>query len=786
MAAAAWGVSSEGARVRENDVEFLTLLWSLSNDELMALSNLKIQYYDQAAPVPSSNYDFLKVLMACKWSVDLALTKIPIYIGLRDRLGLSARLALDPLLPVLATGRYQLQGTDRDGHPVLYVAAATYVPAETVLDDEIRAIVFLLEYAWRTNPAAGRHGITVVVDLSGARVRANFDKDAGRELVMTLQSAYPMRVRRVALVNPTLSQRLAMRSIKSVMKAGLRDKVEKYTHQTLTKIIAPDQLPERFGGSLSFSFARWLKSLQQQEALLNPGAVSTVELTLPVESGSLEGGGEAEDAENVDDADYVEPEYVDFVPRASADPEYQPFGDGGGDVSADDAVSVDAGLDARPSANDGDYEPFAVGSPEYEDYVPSPVADDGGEYSSHTEYDDELDLEPDDFAYPELEYEDYTWYFICWSKDFGRPIASSAGRYVRLNTAAFAAEPDGPFIPVDALDLRRYAKRQHLAKILFGYILYVESNPLKALELATYAHERAKFKDWWWKLQIGKCYYQIGLLRDAQKFYLSSLVSQDMVETYLHLGKIFFRLDQPAKAIDTYVKAMTVHPHEPSLVIGLARVHDALGETQRAVALYRDVLRIDPSNIEAAASLGSYHFYSDTPEIALRYYRRLLQMGVYTTSIWNNIGLCCFFGQQFDMALSCFERALALASDDDLAQVWYNISHVALATGDLNLAYQACKLALAADPDHAQAINNLGVLELLMGNGLSAKTEFVTSSTLAPWLTVPHYNTGLVAYKLGEFEAAFKAASDALALDPDHAPSKALMDSLSKSLSRSV
>ena len=51
-------------------------------------------------------------------------------------------------------------------------------------------------------------------------------------------------------------------------------------------------------------------------------------------------------------------------------------------------------------------------------------------------------------------------------------------------------------------------------------------------------------------------------------------------------------------------------------------------------------------------------------------------MGVYNTEIFNNIGLCCFYAQQYDMALSCFERALALASDENMADIWYNISHI--------------------------------------------------------------------------------------------------------------
>ena len=53
-------------------------------------------------------------------------------------------------------------------------------------------------------------------------------------------------------------------------------------------------------------------------------------------------------------------------------------------------------------------------------------------------------------------------------------------------------------------------------------------------------------------------------------------------------------------------------------------------------------------------------------------------MGVYNTELFNNLGLCCFYAQQYDMTLNCFERALALATDDNIADVWYNVAHVAL------------------------------------------------------------------------------------------------------------
>ena len=53
-------------------------------------------------------------------------------------------------------------------------------------------------------------------------------------------------------------------------------------------------------------------------------------------------------------------------------------------------------------------------------------------------------------------------------------------------------------------------------------------------------------------------------------------------------------------------------------------------------------------------------------------------MGVNNAELYNNIGLCCFYAQQYDMTFNCFMRALAIAADDYLADVWYNIGHVAL------------------------------------------------------------------------------------------------------------
>jgi len=46
---------------------------------------------------------------------------------------------------------------------------------------------------------------------------------------------------------------------------------------------------------------------------------------------------------------------------------------------------------------------------------------------------------------------------------------------------------------------------------------------------------------------------------------------------------------------------------------------------------------------------------------------------------------------RYDLTLNCFERAFALAGDDNMADVWYNVGQVAIGIGDLGLAYVQLK-----------------------------------------------------------------------------------------------
>jgi tetratricopeptide repeat protein 8 len=56
-----------------------------------------------------------------------------------------------------------------------------------------------------------------------------------------------------------------------------------------------------------------------------------------------------------------------------------------------------------------------------------------------------------------------------------------------------------------------YACVNRMVQALEDYLLYVERNPRKALELAAEATVVSDYKDWWWKARLGKCYHKLGI-----------------------------------------------------------------------------------------------------------------------------------------------------------------------------------------------------------------------------------------------------------------------------------
>lgn len=178
------------------------------------------------------------------------------------------------------------------------------------------------------------------------------------------------------------------------------------------------------------------------------------------------------------------------------------------------------------------------------------------------------------------------------------------------------------------------------------------------------------------------------------------------------------------------------------------------------------------------------------------------------------------------MALRCFDHAFALADDNTTADVWYNIGQVAVGMiislcmcspyvlisslvsktwcltqywvvcvaasevmalpivladagiGDVNMAYQAFSIASAMDSTHAEALTNLGVLEVHQGNDSAALRRFQAAQKMAPHAYEAWYNGALVSMRAGNLQECYSQATSALGAFPDHSDTKDLLKQL--------
>lgn len=110
------------------------------------------------------------------------------------------------------------------------------------------------------------------------------------------------------------------------------------------------------------------------------------------------------------------------------------------------------------------------------------------------------------------------------------------------------------------------------------YLVYVDNNFRRALDIAASSTDVAGYQDWWWKARIGKCQFKLGMIKDAENQFISAIKNQDMIVVHLELVKVAVRQDQPLKAIELYEKALETYKNESCFRVGIARIHELLND----------------------------------------------------------------------------------------------------------------------------------------------------------------------------------------------------------------
>ncbi|KER31148.1 hypothetical protein T265_13053, partial [Opisthorchis viverrini] len=341
---------------------------------------------------------------------------------------------------------------------------------------------------------------------------------------------------------------------------------------------------------------------------------------------------------------------------------------------------------------------------------------------------------------------------------------------------------------ISRINLADYAQRPEVARSLFEYLFYGLNETQLALKLIglvmgkghlickRQAHDIQEDNkkrnipglDWWWLLQKAECFTRLGMLRDAETAAKDSAAQQPSTDAYMLLGALAVHNNQPMGAIQSYTCGLSKLPEDVDILFSLACKKEEMGETDAALLLYKQVANLDSTHTGALSAVAAHYYQEGQPEVALNVYRRMLLLGFESAELYNNLGLCAFYAQQYDTCMGYFNQAIQMSTLKSAAEIFYNIAHIGIRLGDLNLSYQCLRISLAYDTRHAEAYNNLGVVEQYRGQMDMAKVFYETSCNLDEELFEPRHNMALLHDQMSEFYAAYTYAAQALRLLPNN------------------
>jgi len=121
-----------------------------------------------------------------------------------------------------------------------------------------------------------RNGITMIEDLTGYGWK-HFDIDFQKQMSSIWVDTFPLRVKRILVLNPPMIFGAIIKICKTFMKSKMMDRFEVLDKQKdLKKWVDDEQLPIFFGGTCEYEHSEWVKKLRQfaethEERLIAPG-----------------------------------------------------------------------------------------------------------------------------------------------------------------------------------------------------------------------------------------------------------------------------------------------------------------------------------------------------------------------------------------------------------------------------------------------------------------------------------------------------------------------------------
>lgn len=179
-------------------------------------------------------------------------------------------------------------------------------------------------------------------------------------------------------------------------------------------------------------------------------------------------------------------------------------------------------------------------------------------------------------------------------------------------------------------------------------------------------------------------------------------------------GRLLHDAGDSAEAINSYTSALLVNPKSAAVFRNLGSAYHAKGDLQLAFASYQQALQLDESDFLVYLKIA--YLYEDLAakdwKEAAEHARKcydfyLAKVDAEDTSVLTRLGNLAMKEHDYEAAAAVYGRALAL--EDGLFNVWFNLAYAQVKLGDYSSAMLSLRRTIELEPSVAAARHMLKV-----------------------------------------------------------------------------
>lgn len=265
-----------------------------------------------------------------------------------------------------------------------------------------------------------------------------------------------------------------------------------------------------------------------------------------------------------------------------------------------------------------------------------------------------------------------------------------------------------------------------------------------------------------------------GRPHEALEAYQQALsIKPDSAGAYFNLGNAYGALKMHQEQLDAYVTATNLKDNFFDAELALADLLERIKQPEEALARFKNVIDIDPDSLLALTRYGQLLINLNRnarSENLCKEAIRKLDIHLQKNPLDNDSRLLLGhlhldIDPSSEDALQAY--SMVIKNNPEHVEALNNLGAIWKNRGDFQRSYSYYKTALTFHPDSHEILNNMGTLLMTLGQ-LDESTAYLNKAiAVKPDFAEGHCNLGLVHFKNTKYDEAIASFTTALGLNPE-------------------